>query len=213
MVGLLPFRRAHLRMRDGDVLEVVFVEVGVHPDALVEERLVVLRAGQRRQHGEFEHIDRQLALDDLHVALDGGRRVAGQAHDEAGIGDDAGFLPGLEHFPVFGDAVLVLLHVNQIVRIDALQPDEGVVASGARRLRDEVRDQMREHVDLDQEGDAETLFLAQLDQPVEDRLPVLVAGEIVVGDEEARDALRARSRARCARCRRRRASATCGPAR
>ena len=31
---------------------------------------------------------------------------------------------------------------------------------------------------------------AQLDQPVEERLPVAVAGEIVVGDEEALDALR-----------------------
>ena len=31
---------------------------------------------------------------------------------------------------------------------------------------------------------------AQLDQAVEDRLPVLVAREIVVGDEEAADALR-----------------------
>ena len=33
-------------------------------------------------------------------------------------------------------------------------------------------------------------FLAQLDQAVEQRLPVAVAGEIVVGDEEALDALR-----------------------
>ncbi len=38
--------------------------------------------------------------------------------------------------------------------------------------------------------DIELLDLAQLDQPVEDRLPVLVAGEIVVGDEEAAQALR-----------------------
>ena len=34
------------------------------------------------------------------------------------------------------------------------------------------------------------MLLAQLDQAVEDRLPVLVAREIVVGDEEAGDALR-----------------------
>ena len=33
------------------------------------------------------------------------------------------------------------------------------------------------------------LDLAQMDQAVEDRLPILVAGEIVVGDEEFRDAL------------------------
>ena len=34
------------------------------------------------------------------------------------------------------------------------------------------------------------VLLAQLDDAVEDDLPILVAGEIVVGDEEAVDALR-----------------------
>ena len=174
----------------GYVLDVVFVEVGVHPDASVVEGLVVLRARQRGQHGEFENVDRKLALDDLHVALDRRGRVARQAHDEAGIGNDAGLLPGLEHFSVFGDAVLVLLHVNQIVRVDAFQPDEGVGAAGAARLDDEVRDLMRQRVDLDQERDLHPIAFAQLDQPIEDRLPVPVAGEIVVGNEEARDALR-----------------------
>ena len=35
----------------------------------------------------------------------------------------------------------------------------------------------------------DAVFVAQLDDAVEDRLPVLVAGEVVVGDEEAVDAL------------------------
>ena len=39
--------------------------------------------------------------------------------------------------------------------------------------------------------------LAQLDEAVEDRLPVLVAREIVVGDEEAADALRQFARTIC----------------
>jgi hypothetical protein len=47
-----------------------------------------------------------------------------------------------------------------------------------------------ERVDLDDEGDVELLDLAQLNEPVEDRLPVLVAGEVVVGDEEVGETLR-----------------------
>ena len=92
-------------------------------------------------------------------------------------------------FLIFGDPVLVLLHVNQVLRIDALEPDEHVAAAGAGRLVDEVRDLVRQHVDLDQEVQAVAALLAQLDHAVEDRLPIAVASEVVVGDEEARDAL------------------------
>ena len=49
---------------------------------------------------------------------------------------------------------------------------------------------MAERIDLKQKPDPKTLVLPQFDQPIEDRLPVAVAGEIVVGDEKARDALR-----------------------
>ena len=49
---------------------------------------------------------------------------------------------------------------------------------------------MAERVDLQQEPDPEAVLLAQFDQAIEDRLPVAVAGEIVVGDEKARDVLR-----------------------
>ena len=62
------------------------------------------------------------------------------------------------------------------------------------RLLDEVRDLVAERVDLDGEADVDALAPAQLDQPVEEHLPVAVAGEIVVGDEEAVDALRRSSR-------------------
>ncbi len=43
-------------------------------------------------------------------------------------------------------------------------------------------------VDLDDEARMDAL-LAQFDQPVEDRFPVAIAGEIVVGDEEVADAI------------------------
>ena len=45
-------------------------------------------------------------------------------------------------------------------------------------------------IDLHEELEAQPFLLAQLDQAVEDRLPVLVAGQVVVGDEELVDALR-----------------------
>ena len=74
--------------------------------------------------------------------------------------------------------------------IDVLQADEDRVAAGASRLLDEVRDAVAERVDLQQEPDFEALLLAQFDEAIEDRLPIAVAGEIVVGDEKARDPLR-----------------------
>ena len=49
---------------------------------------------------------------------------------------------------------------------------------------------MAQRVDLQQQPDLEAVLLAQFDQAIEDRLPVAVAGEIVVSDEKARDVLR-----------------------
>ena len=61
--------------------------------------------------------------------------------------------------------------------------------SGAARLLDEVRQAMAHGVDLNDELDVQLLLLAHGDQAVEDLFPVGVAGEVVVGDEEAVDAL------------------------
>ena len=72
-------------MRGADVLDVVFVEVGVHRDALLPEHLMILRAGQRRQAEELEDVERQLLLDDRDVAPDRLRRVGRKAEDVAGI--------------------------------------------------------------------------------------------------------------------------------
>jgi hypothetical protein len=44
-------------------------------------------------------------------------------------------------------------------------------------------------VDLDDQRHLDALVLLELDEPVEELLPVLVAGHVVVGDEERRDAL------------------------
>jgi len=68
VIGTVPVRAGHHRMMRHPIIEVVFVEVGVHPDALLPEDFVVLGAGERRQYEQLEHVERQLALDDLDVA-------------------------------------------------------------------------------------------------------------------------------------------------
>ncbi len=98
-------------------------------------------------------------------------------------------LPGEQHLAIFGDLVLPLLGGQQVRRIDVLEPDEHTRHAGAPRLLDEVRNLVAERVDLDDQPDVDLVLLADPDQPVEDVFPVLVAGEIVVGDEEAADAV------------------------
>src|SRR5208337_5009975 len=58
------------------------------------------------------------------------------------------------------------------------------------RLLDEVRNLMAQRVDLQDQLDPEALVLPQIDQAVENRLPIPVPCEIVVGDEIVRYALR-----------------------
>src|SRR5690606_10773479 len=77
-----------------------------------------------------------------------------------------------------------------VVGVYVLQADEHPADAGAFALRDEVRDLVAERVDLDHQPDAHALALPERYDPVEDDLPVLVAGEIVVGDEVVVDALR-----------------------
>ena len=121
-------------------------------------------------------------------AMDLGR-IGRETEDIAGPGHDLGAAPGLQHVAIFPDLVLPLLRAHERLGIDVLEADEHGVASGAGRLLDEARNAVAERVDLQQEPDLEALDFAQFDQAVEDRLPIAVAGEIVVGDEEARDAL------------------------
>ena len=171
------------------MLEIVLVHVGVHRDPFAVEDLVVLRAGQRGQEKEFEDVERQLLLDDLDVAGDRFGRVGRKTGDHARPGHNLLLSPGLQHHSVFPDLVLPLLRALEQFGIDALEPDEDLVAAGPRRLLDEARNPMAESVDLKDELDRNALVGSQIDQPVEDRLPVAVAGEIVVGDEIVVDAL------------------------
>src|SRR5215467_8311388 len=85
---------------------------------------------------------------------------------------------------VFGDLILALLRAEEIVGIYVFQSDEHPSHARPRAFLDEIGKLVAERIDLDDEADIELLGLAQVDQAVEDRLPVLVAGKIVVGDEE-----------------------------
>ena len=89
---------------------------------------------------------------------------------------------------IVGDVILLLLRRGQIVGIDVLKPDEHPLDAGRHRLLDEAGNLVAGRVDLDDEARVDAL-LTQFDQPVEDRFPVAIAGEIVVGDEEVADAI------------------------
>ena len=110
-------------------------------------------------------------------------RVVREADDIAAIGDDAVLAPFEQKLAIVGDVVLLLLRRGQIVGIDVLKPDEHPLDARGDRFLDEAGDLVAGGVDLDDEARVDAL-LAQFDQPVEDRFPVAIAGEIVVGDEE-----------------------------
>ena len=97
--------------------------------------------------------------------------------------------------------------------IDVLQSDEDPGDAGPLRLLHEVRDLVAQRVDLDHQAERDAVLLAQLDQAIEDRLPLLVAREIIVGDEELVDALRPVEAHQMLDVVRPNGSATCGPAR
>src|SRR6185312_786659 len=140
----------------------------------------------------LEDVERQLLLDDLDVLGDALRRVVREAEDVARIADDAGVLPGEQHLAIFGDLVLPLLRRREIAGVDRLEPDEHAPYAGELRLLDEARILVTEGVDLDDDLEVARRVLdalAHRDDAVEDRLPVLVAGEVVVGDEEPAHAL------------------------
>src|SRR5262245_19986087 len=86
--------------------------------------------------------------------------------------------------------VLLFLRLQEVVWVDVLEPDKDTLAAGTRRLLDKIRDAVTERIDLDDELQFEPFALAHRDEAVKDRLPIAVAREIVIGDEEAKNALR-----------------------
>ena len=189
VVDALPLLLRHDRVTGADVLQIVNVHVRVHGDASCVEVLVVLRARQWRQAEELQDVDRQLLLDDLDVVGDLLRRVVGETQDVTGVRDDLIVAPFLEHLAVFGDSVLALLGGHQVVRIDVLQTDENARHAGPLGLGDEILDLVAQGVDLDDDREGQVQLLPEIAEPVENRFPVPVAREVVVGDEKAADTL------------------------
>ena len=144
---------------------------------------MVLGARHRRENKELQNVDRQFALDEGDVAADRSRRVGREAQDVAGDGDHPRLLPGQQHAAVFGDLVLLLVGRGEVVRVDAFEAEKDVAAARRHRLADEARHPVDHHIGLDDKGDGQPFFFAEFDQAVEDRLPVSVTREIVVGDE------------------------------
>ena len=184
LIGVLPLLPRHPRVSGGHVIEVVPVQVGIERGAGLHQPAVVLAARQRREIEKFQQVDRQFPLDDVDVVRDRRRGVVWESENVAGIGDDTGGFPGEQHLAIFGDLVLAFLRAEQIVGIDVFQSDEHPSHARPRAFLDEIGKLVAERIHLDDEADIELLDFAQVYQAVEDRLPVFVAGKIVVGDEE-----------------------------
>ena len=154
------------------------------------QHLVVLGAGQRRQAEELEDVERQLLLDDLDVVADRLRRVGREAEDVAGIGDDAA--PVFQASSILRYSVILFCRFFAAIRLAGLMfsspmntrvtPARAAFSMKFGILWQSVSTWMIMR-------DVHAVALAQLDDAVEDRLPVLVAGEIVVGDEEPVEAV------------------------
>src|SRR5260370_41402396 len=151
---------------------------------------MIFRTGQRRHATELHQVDRQLALDNLDVAQDRFRRVAGEPDDIARNNGGADVLPLQQHLTILSDLVLFLLGAHQVVRIDTLEPNKHAHDTGPPSLLDKVRKPVAHGIHLDHKLDVQLVLFAQLDQAVENALPIHVAREIVVGDEKTVDALR-----------------------
>src|SRR6266516_6572213 len=150
---------------------------------------MILRTGQRRQAEKFDNIERKLPLYDRDITPDAIGCIRREAEDVARNGDDALRLPGEQHFAIFGDLVLALLRGGEIVRVDIFQSNEHPRDAGPLRLRDEVFDFVAKRVDLDHQAERNPVLLPEFDPAIEDRLPLLVARDIVDGNEEFVDAL------------------------
>ena len=109
----------------------------------------------------------------------------GKPEDVARVSDRTHGLPGEQELPILADLVLPLLGGDQRIGVDAFNPDEDARYARRRALLDEFRDLVAQRIDLNHQADADTLFRPQSDDAVKDGLPVLVAGEVVIGDEEA----------------------------
>src|SRR5260370_14999836 len=151
---------------------------------------MIFRTGKRRHETELHQVDRELAMDNLDIAQNRFRRIAWEPDDITRDNGGADVLPLQQHLAILSDLVLLLLGAHQVVGIDAFESDEYAHDAGPSGLLDKVWKPVTHRIHLDHELDVQLVLFTQLDQPVENALPIHVAREIVVGDEKAVDALR-----------------------
>src|SRR5207253_5385643 len=107
MVGGLPLRLGHSLVSGRDMLQIILVEIRVHPDPAQGEIAVIFASWKRGEKEKFQKVDRELFFDDLDIARDGFRGIRGEAQYVSHVGLAAGrFLPRLQHAPVFPDLIL-----------------------------------------------------------------------------------------------------------
>src|SRR5215467_13242796 len=172
------------------MFHVICIELRFHRNTLLPKDLMILRTGQRSQAEKFDNVERELPLYDRDISPDAVGCIRWEAQDVARKRDDALRLPGEQHLAIFGDLVLALLRRGEIVRVDIFQSNEHPRDAGPLCLRDEVFDFVAKAVDLDHQAERNPALLPEFDQAIEDRLPLLVAREIVVGNEKFMDPLR-----------------------
>src|SRR6516165_10840177 len=172
------------------MFHVICIEFRFHRNVFPPKDLMILRTGQRSQAEELDNVERELSLYDRDITSDAVGCIRREAQDIARKRDNALRLPGKQHFAIFGDLVLALFRRGEIVRVYIFQSNEHPRDTGPLRLRDEVFDFVAKRVDLDHQAERNLALLPEFDQAIEDRLPLLVARKIDVGNEEFVDPLR-----------------------
>src|SRR2546423_9895056 len=115
--------------------------------------------------------------------------VVREAGDVPAVGNDLRFCPGQKHLAVLGNFVLPFVGGGEVIGIDVFQPDENAAHPGPRTFLDKIRQLVAKRVDLDEEAELQFVDFFQMNDPVEDRFPVLISGKVIVGNKEAAQSL------------------------
>ena len=74
---------------------------------------------------------------------------------------------------------------GEVIGIDVFQPDENATHPGPGAFLNKIRQLVAKGVDLDEEAELQFVDFFQMNDPVQDRFPILVPGKIVVRNKKA----------------------------
>src|SRR6516225_5645273 len=188
-VRLLPRAVFEIRMVSDFVLGIVKIEVRMHPLTTTQHVEMVHGARQGSKHEKGGMVRLDLFGEELHVTADGIHGVEGETEDVADVAGNVAVAVSLDELAIFLDLILFFAGGGEVARVDTFHADENGHAAGLTRLGDKVLDLPGKHIDLHHELDGYLFFHAQTDEVIEDGFPVLVAGEIVVGEKVEGDAV------------------------